>query len=241
MTKDFSELLDFKKNKIGVLGVILVVVLSLGLYSFLSSPVKNTAHEYLPLTIPEMGGLKALDVAMKENGKLRSKVEELIDYDEAYIFVNYRDVDTLVIDIMFLWMGFSPKEIEQRKRQELATDFIRRFYSLPKDEPIKNNPFLKDRPWLDIFQEVKAKLLMQGQGHRIYDGVAYYDSQNNKMVVEGELSSEYLQGFAEFVKSQPQDNQKGYINNYLLFVEETLGLKHLSKKEKDMLKDVEFL
>ncbi len=231
----------FQKNKKIILSVVAGIVLIAIAYSFFSSPIKNSAREEMILTIPAMGGLIALDSAMNENADIRRKVTEILSYDEAYIFVNSTQIDALVADIMFLWIGLTSKEIAENNRQELAEIFIRRFYNLPKDEPIKNNPFLKDRPWVDLFQEIKAKILMQGQGYKIYDGVAYYNSLTDKMVIEGTLSQDYLEGFGEFVRSQPKDQQKRYINNYLLFVGETLGFKNLKEEEKKTLKSYGFL
>ncbi len=241
MIKNYLERFDFKQNKKIILGSIASVVLIIVVYSFFSSPIKNTANKDMVLSIPAMGNLDDLDSAMKKNGELHQKVKELLSYDEAYLFVNYTQVDSLVTHIMFLWIGMTSKEIEENDRQVLVETFIRRAYNLPEDEPIKNSPFLKKRPWSDLFQQIKARLLMQGQGHKVYNGVAYYNSENDKMVVEGELSQSYVEGFAEFVKSQPKNKQKGYINNYLVYINETLGLKNLSKKEKKILKDIGFL
>lgn len=242
MIEDFLKRLDFNKNKKIILGAIAGVFLVIVAYSFYAkTPIENIAREDMVLSIPQRGGLASLDLAMQENSELRDKVKELISYDEAYLFVNYLQIDALVTYIMFLWVGLTPKEIETQDRQRLAETFIRRVYNLPEDEPIKNNPFLKDNPWADLFQEIKARLLMQGNGYKIYKGVAYYNSETDKMVVEGGLSKGFLEGFAAFVKEQPQDQRKRYTNNYLLFVNETLGLKNLNEKEKKLLKELGFL
>lgn len=241
MIKDFLTRIDFQKNGNIILGGIGLVIILFAVFSFLSTPVKNTARKDMILTIPAMGNLPALDMKMKQSSTLRGKVKELLSYDESYLFVNYSQVNDLVIDIMFLWIGLTPEEIEQKGRQKSAEYFIRRVYNLPKDEPIKNNPLLEKYPWASLFQKIKAKLLMQGQGHKIYDGVAYYDNEKDKMVVEGTLSQNFAISLSDFIKTQPKDKQKSYINNYLMFVDETLGLKNLSDKEKKFLKNSGFL
>ena len=241
MIKDFLNNINFQKNKKFILGGFVVfIILSLGV-SYCSSPVKNTARKDLILTIPAMGGLPALDQGMDSNRALRAKVDEILSYDEAYLFVNYVQVNNLVTEIMFLWIGLTPEQIQNNKTQKLAEIFLRKLYNLPNDEPIRGNPFLEDKPWGGVFQKIKAKLLMQGQGHKIFDGVAYYDSEKDIMVVEGGLSKTYLKNLGQIITTLPQDKQRKYKNNYLLFVDNTLGLKNLSDAEKEMLKDNGFL
>ena len=55
---------------------------------------------------------------MKENSVLRAKVNELVSYDENYLFTNYLQVNDLVIEIMFLWAGLSPEKIAQQSFQK---------------------------------------------------------------------------------------------------------------------------
>jgi len=241
MIKGLLQKINFGKNKKLILGgFVVLLIFSFGI-SYCSSPVKNTAKKDLILTIPAMGGLPALDRGMDSNRTLRAKVNEVLSYDEAYLFVNYQQVNNLVAEIMFLWIGLTPEKIQNGNRQKLAEYFLRKLYNLPDDEPIRGNPFLEDKPWSGMFQKIKAKILMQGQGYKIFDGVAYYDSEKDIMVVEGGLSKTYLENLAQVIATLPQDKQRKYKNNYLLFIDNTLGFKNLSNAEKTMLKDNGFL
>ncbi len=228
-----------KKNILIILGVLVVCLFVFNIFD--KSPPKNIAKKELILTIPKMGGLPSLHLAMKNNNKLRSNIKKILSYDKASLFVNYGQVNSLITESMFLWIGIPTKDIQTKKHQELAEIFLRRFYKLPPNDPIKGNPLLKKNPWADLFNNIKARLLMQGHGHEIYDGVAYYDSENDKMVIEGSLSQSYIESFSVFIKSQPAEKQKSYINNYLLFIGETLGFKNLNEAEKKMLKEYGFL
>ena len=225
-----------KNKKFILIGFALFLVCALAV-SYCTRPVKNTAREDMPLNILAMGQLPDLARAMEENSTLRGIIKELVSYDEAALFVNYAQVNAEVSQAMFLWAGLSPAQIEKSNKQQLAEYFIRYVYGFPEDEPIRGNPFLEDKPWADLFQQMKAKILMQGAGHKIYDGVAYYDSTRDKMVIEGTLSRGYAQSLAEFIASQPADKQKGYKNNYLLFIDNTLGFENLNDQEKQMLKE----
>jgi len=228
-----------KKNILIILGVLVVCLFVFNIFD--KSPPKNIAKKELILTIPKMGGLPSLHLAMKNNNKLRSNIKKILSYDKASLFVNYGQVNSLITESMFLWIGIPTKDIQTKKHQELAEIFLRKFYKLPPNDPIKGNPLLKKNPWADLFNNIKARLLMQGHGHEIYDGVAYYDSENDKMVIEGSLSQSYIESFSVFIKSQPAEKQKSYINNYLLFIGETLGFKNLNEAEKKMLKEYGFL
>ena len=79
---------------------------------------------------------------------------------------------------------------------------------------------------------------MQGQGYKIYDGLAYYDSQRDEMVIEGRLSKPFMTGFAKFLKTQKQADRKRFINNLLVFIDQTKGLNNLSEEEKFMVQDL---
>lgn len=241
MIKSFLTKINFQRNKKIIFGALVLIVILFGVYSFLSVPAKNSARQEMALTIPAFGMLPELKTAMKKNGSLRGKVSELVSYDKSYLFTNYLQVNDTVIDIMFLWAGLTTEQIEAQNRQKLSEYFIRYVHDMPKDAPIKNNPLLDKHPWAGLFQKMKAKLLMQGQGHKIYNGVAYYDSTRDKMVVEGGLSKAHAEALSVFIKTQPTREQKKYINNYLMFVDETLGLKNLNDNEKSFLKKAGFL
>ncbi len=242
MAFDIHHVLPFLKRyqRFVVAGVVCLLLL-IALVAFLNKPLKNTAQQDMILTIPEMGGLPALYQAMKENGRVRSLVKQLLEMDELTLFTDYKNVDILVTELLFYWSGFDAKEIKTLGKQKLAEVFIRQYYQLPPDEPIKNNPMFGKRPWYGLFQDHKAKILMQGQGHKIFEGVAYYDSRRNKMMVQGGLSYAYLDRLADFVKTQDPKTHRGLINNYLFFIDNTLGLKNLNTKEREKLKQVGFI
>ena len=233
--------IDFKKHRLYVVALVAVVALIFVGASLLNKPTKNTAKKEMILTIPEMGGTPALHTAMKENSRLRQRVKQIVEIDEAALFSNYKTVDNVVTEIMLLWIGLTPAEMKKLGRQKSAEVFIRRYYGAPDDEPIKNNPMFGERPWYDLLQSTKAKILMQGNGHKIFDGVAYFDSNEDKMVVQGGLSLSYVEGLATFVQTQPKDKQRGFVNNYLFFIDNTLGLKNLNSEERAKLKQIGFL
>ena len=232
---------NFQKNKKFILAgaiSVLVVILS---FSYCSAPVKNSAQKNMMLTIPALGQLPALHEAMRESAKLHGNVKEILSYDEAYLFVNYPQINALVTETMFLWSGLTPAQIKTGNRQKMAEYFIRYVYGLPADEPIRGNPLLEKKPWAGFFQKIKAKILMQGQGHKVFDGVAYYDSEKDRMIVQGGLSIEYLQNLSEFILTQPKEKQKSYFNNYLIFIDNTLGLKNLNDEERTKLKELGYI
>jgi len=195
----------------------------------------------MALTIPEMGGLSDLALAMENNRRLRGRVKEVLAMDETTLFSDFKNVDNIITEIMFLWVGLSAAEIKKLGRQGAAEIFIRRYYGAPEDEPIHNNPYFGDRPWYGLFQDIKAKILMQGNGHQLFDGVAYYNSKNNKMVVQGGLSFSYLQRLSDFIQNQPKGKQRGLVNNYLFFIDNTLGLKNMNQEERAKLKALGFI
>lgn len=239
MRVDIKEtLVNFNLNKnkkivFGALGVLLLIFL---LTLFLFSSVRNTANPDVPFTIPSYGMLDALDEAMDTNALLDERVKKLISYDTAYLFVNYRQVNGEVAEILFLWAGLKPEELKKLNSRTAVNLFLRRSHALPNDVPVENNPVLGKRPWPRLFTRFKTRLLMMGQAHSIYEGTAYFDSINDKMVIEGTLSKQFVETFSAFVKTQPQDKQKSYVNNFLVFVDETKGLKNLNDKEKELIR-----
>lgn len=239
MIKDFIKKIDFNlKNIITVFAGVFIIW---GIIHLTSSPIKNSANKDMILTIPAFGNLPDLNLAMQENSILKNSVKELMSYDTDYLFINYKQVNDLIVNIMFLWIGLTPEQIKSGNMQGLADYFIRRVYNLSKDTPIKNNPILEKYPWAGLFQKFKAKLLMQGQGRKIYDGVAYYNSERDFMVVEGGLSKPFLDRLVQYIQTQPKDKQADFMNNYLMFVNEGLGLKNLNNEELEWLKSYGFI
>lgn len=188
------------------------------------------------VSLPAMGTLPSLSDAMREDDVLREQVIKLFSHDTAYLFVNYREVNTTVADILFLWAGMTPEMVRKSSGKTASEIFLRRIHSLPADEPIENNPLLGDRPWARVFGEAKARLLMQGNGIDIYEGQAYYDPIENEMVINAILSEEFMKNFKNFVNNQPKSEQLRYRNNMYNFVDNTKGLKNLTANEKFMVR-----
>ncbi len=186
--------------------------------------------------LPEKGGFKSLGVAAQEDRALRQKINKLVSYDEAYLFVNYKEVNNLVVEILFLWSGLTQEQIERMGGTRSVNFFLRKLYGLSDDEPVIGHPLLGDRPWPRLFAHYKARLLMQGAGYKIYNGEAFYDSERDRLVVNGGLSKGFVKGLSKFIKTQPVMQRKAYINNFLVFVDQTKGLKNLSAEEKKILR-----
>jgi hypothetical protein len=230
------ENFNFHKNRKIVFAASGALLLLILLSSFLFSSVSNTANPDLPFTIPSYGMLKSLDEAMDDDSLLDERVKRLISYDPAYLFVNYRQINGEVAEILFLWSGLKTEELQNLDSRRAVNLFLRRTHALPDNVPVDGNPVLGERPWPTLFNRFKSRLLMLGQGHSIYTGRAYYDSIKDKMVVEGTLSPEFVQTFAAFVATQPESKRKSYVNNFLVFIDETKGLRNLTDKEKDLIR-----
>lgn len=230
---------SFQKNKklfiIAALALFFMIVLGF----FIGKGDGSPARPDQKITIPAMGNLPDLDIAMAENNAIRIRVNQLLKQDEGYLFSNYRQVNGTVAEILFLWAGMTPKQLQEMKGQEAINYFLRFLYGLPADDVIKNNPLLGKNPWPRLFNRFKAELLMQGQGYKIYDGLAYYDSASDKMVIEGRLSEKFMNGFNDFLKTKPAKDRKSYINNFLSFIENTKGIRNLSAEEKAMVKELD--
>ena len=229
--------INFQKHK-KFFAVLAAVVVLLAVISVFMPAAEDDRSQELPLTIPAIGLFPPLDQAMSENRSLRSRVERVTSYDEGYLFANYRQVNSEIADILFLWSGMTPELIKQKDGQELVEIFIRRLHNLPYNEPVYNNPFIGENPWPQLFARFKVQLLMQGNAHKVYEGTAYYHSLDDRMVIEGEISKKFVSAFGKFLQSKPEEERRRFINNFLSFIEETKGLRNLSNEEKIMLKDL---
>ena len=227
--------LKLLKDKRVILGAGLVLLSTL-LVIFLGRTPENTARPEQEFNIPAFGNLPDLKFAMKQDSEINMLVQRLLGYDEAFIFVNYSDVNNDMARLMFLWVGIDNIELKRIGAQRAIAVFLRRVYGLPDDEPIMGNPLLEGNPWGDLFNRYKAQILMQGHGYKIYDGLAYYDNEEDQMVVRANLSKNFVEGFAEFLKTQEVQARKKYLNNFLLFIRETKGLKNLSEQDKKLIK-----
>lgn len=228
------KILVLENKKIAVIG--LGVFTLLLITTFIFSSVKNAAAPDLPFTIPAYGMLGPLDQEMDNNAAIDERVKRVISYDPVFLFANYKQVNGDVAEILFLWSGITAKELQSINSRTAINTFLRRSHALPDNVPVQNNPVLGDKPWPTLFNRFKSRLLMLGQGHKIYKGRAYYDSVKDKMVIEGVLSKDFVKTFGAFVKTLPPKNQKSFINNFLVFIDETKGLKNITEKEKELLR-----
>ena len=229
----------FLKNKqiilVGVLGIVLLIAIVV----FMGASTKNKSRPEQEFNISSFGMLMPLNDAMAQSSDVNALAQKLLAYDEVVLFVNYPQVNSDMASLMFLWSGMTRAELKKLGGQRAIAVFLRHVYGLPKDEPIIGNPLLEGNPWGDLFNRFKAQILMQGQGHKIYDGLAYYDNEQNQMVVRADLSKEFMNGFAEFLKTQNSKKRKKYFNNFLLFIRDTKGFNNLSKKDKAMIKTLQ--
>jgi hypothetical protein len=229
----------FLKNKKNILGGVLAFILLAFIFYFIGRAPENAARPDQIFNISAFGTLQPLHDAMEQNDDIEALVQKLISYDEVFIFVNYPQVNNDMATLMFLWAGIDRTQLKNLGGQGAIAVFLRRVYDLPKDEIIKGNPLLEGNPWGDLFNRFKAQILMQGQGYKIYEGLAYYDNELNQMIVRSDLSEDFISGFAEFLKTQDTATRKKYLNNFLLFVRETKGFKNFSAEDKSLVKKLQ--
>lgn len=224
-----------QKQKMVLAGACLFL-LAIILISFFNRTPENAARPDQVFNIQAFGTLPNLNEAMRDNSRINALVQKLLSYDDAYVFVNYRQVNTELATLMFLWAGISEEELNRIGSQRAIAVFIRRAYALPADEPIVGNPILEDNPWGDLFNRFKAQILMQGQAHKIYDGLAYFDNETDEMIINGNISEEFIEGFEGFLKTQDAQTRKKHFNNFLLFIRDTKGFRELSEEDKELIK-----
>jgi hypothetical protein len=222
------------KQKMVLAGACLFLCLVF-LISFFNRAPENAARPDQVFNIRAFGALPDLNEAMRDNAKINNIVQDLLSYDEVYIFVNYGQINALLAELLFLWAGITEQQLKEIGAQRAISTFIRGAYALPPDEPILNNPLLEDNPWGDLFNRFKAQILMQGQGYKIYDGLAYFDNQTDAMVIEGEISKNFVKGFAEFLETQDNQTRSKYVNNFLLFIRDTKSFVNLSQEDKELI------
>lgn len=216
-----------------------VLLLAILVFSFSGGDKTPTSQKDFPIDIPNVGGIIPLQDAMKDNKILRQRVEQLLDYDAAYLFVNDRQINNEIAYILFLWADFTPEQVEQMGAARAVEGFLRAYHGLPDDFTIKNSPLLGARPWPRIFNIMKARLLMLGQGHKIYQGTSYYNSLTDRMEISGMLSPEFVNGFAAFLEQQPANTRTRLKNNFLIFVDSTKGLNNLNDAEQNLIKTLD--
>lgn len=229
----YAHLLQDRKIVAG--GALVFVFLMIVLGLVMGGP-KNAGRPDQEFNIPAFGKLPTIQKAMKQNGEIKDIAQRLLSYDEAYIFVNYPQINNDVALLMFLWAGIDQEQLKTLGGKGAIPVFLRYVYDMPEDEILEGNPLLEDNPWGDLLNRYKAIILMQGQGYKIYDGLAYYDNEKDKMVIEGSLSENFVQGFAEFLKTQAVEKRKKYLNNFFLFIRDTKGINNLNSEEKSLIR-----
>lgn len=241
MSIDVGSLLNqinFHKYKKIILCIVAAILLLFVGSMFIPLGDKDPKKPDMPFTIRNLGGMPALDAAMDENALLRQKIKQLMEQDVAYLFANYKQVNGQIAEIIFLWSGLTPEELKKLGGRGAIDFFLRRLHGLSDDEPVLNNPVLGERPWPRLFNRYKARIIMLGQGDKVYSGLVYYDSIEDRIIVDKEatLSKEFLEAFSGFLKTRPEKERKSYINNFLVFIDETKGLKNLTDQEKELLR-----
>lgn len=232
-----QDFLKDKKIQIGGMALALIVLIIIAV-SFGGN--KNPAKPDLPRTVAAFGTLPSLEEAANENDVLQGRLNQLYAFDIGYLFANYQAVNKEVAEILFLWAGMPPELLPTAEPRKSVETFLRRVYGLPKDEPIVNNPVVGQNAWAKAFNRFKARLLMLGEGYKIYKGTAYYDPSSDKMVITptAEISKDFFDPFADFVNNLPEKQRQSTANNFLVFVNETKGLENLSDKEKKMIEKI---
>ena len=231
---------EYKKHyKVIFTSLALLCILFVSSHLLKPTPVKKKIGSLsisLP-TIPGAGEIPALHLAMKGNTKLRKKVEILWGYETQFLFFNYQQVDSELIEILFRWSGIEDEELSEMNIRQGVHHFIRKIYGLDEDESVAGNSLLGERPWPTLFNRYKARFLMQGAGRNIYEGgEALYDTRLDQMIVTGNLSSAFIKDFKLFITGRP-DAVK-YVNNLVSFIDETKGLRNLSDEEFAMVKSL---
>jgi len=225
--------LTYRKALLTALGIFLF----LGMISiFLSSrPDPNQPVPGVP-TVSGIGRIPDLYVVTNRNQTLEERVESLKEIDETELFLNYRNVDGEIAGIIMDWAEAGLPAEERRlslDSEERLNRFLRLAYGLPEDEPIIGNPLLGEAPWPRLFNRIKARLLIQGTGSRVFDGPAYYDLQTDDIVIEGVLSESFFNRFEREIRNQPEPEK--HLNSLLVFIDETKGLDRLNDEEKELI------
>lgn len=184
------------------------------------------------------GDIPMLSEAMRTDSALRARVQKLGERDEAWMFTNYREVDSEVAGILLQWSGANMASAAKTAEglDSRVDTFLRRIYGFNDSDFIVGEPIMGDKPWVRWFNHYKPRLLIQMAAQRVYDGEARYDPATDRMSVEPRLSRPFMRAFREFVAQQPQ--KAAYINNLLAFIDSTAGLAALPPKEREIIDEL---
>ena len=237
--KQVSSLLLRNRRLAALIGAGTILAFTL-IWGFGSGLFFAQQEDWAPkgISLAAVGEIPPLHEVMERNEALRMKVEDFAARDEAFLFVNYRQVDEDIAAILLLWAGVdlskAGETVEGIDRR--VDSFLRKAHGLSPDDLLVGEPLLGKNPWIRWLGYFKSRLLIQAAGQRIYDGGASYDYRKDKIYVRGRLSEDFLKGFTAFVKQQP--DPKPYINNLLVFIDETKGLKNLDEEENKLVTEL---
>lgn len=217
-----------------VFGVVIILFVAVFVSMNMASKNESINKPNVLRSMPGIGLLPELKTAMLKDRELRVRVSVLVDFDEYYIFSNYKEINARVAEIMFLWAGLTVADLETMNSDRAIEFFLRRSHGLSDDRSIEGNPYLGENPWPRLFNNVKSRLLMLGGGRNIYDGVAYYDAKDDNFVIAGGLSKTFLKEFSKFLKTR--EDAKGFRNNLFVFIDDTRGLRNLSDQDKALIR-----
>ncbi len=191
--------------------------------------------------LPATGDLPALSEAMENNPVLRARVEKLAAYDEAFLFVNYRQVNEEAAAILLLWAGANLNDTRKTREgiDQRIDLFLRAIYGFGPEDFIKGDPVMGDRPWARWFNHFKIRLLIQVAGQRVYKDPPLYDLRSGQMTVESDFSRPFMNGFLTFLEQQPAP--RPFINNFIVFVQDTKGLNALSDHDRQIIEAMQAL
>jgi hypothetical protein len=237
MALSFNKLPPYLRGRAGISALVILGLFLMALIwsSISGRPLAPWTLSSLP-NLAATGDLSSLTDVMENNSILRDRVKALGNKDEGYIFTNYREVDKEISAILLMWAGADmTKAVRTNEGLDLRVDtFLRKIYGFGPDDLIVGDPLTGDNPWVRWFNHFKPRLLIQMAGSRVYDGDITYDPVRDRMAIDARLSPSFFNDFTAFVAQQPKPAP--YINNLLAFIDETVGLKSLSDKDKARIK-----
>ncbi|MEM6780968.1 MAG: hypothetical protein AAF569_03805 [Pseudomonadota bacterium] len=227
-----------RKSLLASAVLIVGMVGAMAFFWLFSRGVEPSATTEIQFELRGVGRIPNMTYAMAGNRDLRDRVEMLCAQNEAYVFGQINAVDKEIVEILLLWSGVDLDEpVTQNTREDIhphVDHFIRAAYNMRDTSPIKNNPLVGEDPWIRWFGQYKSRLIAQcAAGRQVYDGKVTYNIDRDRVIVDGELSADFINGFAEFL--QTKDDKKLYTNNLLAFINDTKGLKNLSDTERELI------
>lgn len=236
--KQVSSLLLRNRRLAALIGAGTILAFTL-IWGFGSGLFFAQQEDWAPkgISLAAVGEIPPLHEVMERNEALRMKVEDFAARDEAFLFVNYRQVDEDIAAILLLWAGVDlSKAGETAEGIDRRVDsFLRKAHGLSPDDLLVGEPLLSRIPGYAGWAILSPAFLYKPPDKGFMTG-ASYDYRKDKIYVRGRLSEDFLKGFTAFVKQQP--DPKPYINNLLVFIDETKGLKNLDEEENKLVTEL---